>query len=207
MPPLSVNAFYWSAFTFICFYVVNIFFYATAEMDNCNRDQPVIKTKDFVTDQFLEKCVDPWAMFWRSQSYWLTDQRANPLSSSPSEIKFTWLDGPGAPEPREFTKPSGRQETVGHWQESVTSALTRQQVPDQLGPDLLSYFLPFFFRCSLQDVFILQFFLGWSIAKFDGKSVPSAYLTCQSTWGLERGRDTGTSIFNLAGLWLHMGEL
>lgn len=44
---------------FIWFYVVYIFFYATAELDNCNRDQPVIKTKDFVTDQLLEKSVAP----------------------------------------------------------------------------------------------------------------------------------------------------
>lgn len=44
---------------FICFYVVYIFFYAMAELDNCNRDQSVIKTKDFVTDQSWEKSVDP----------------------------------------------------------------------------------------------------------------------------------------------------
>lgn len=192
---------------FICFYVVYIFFYAMAELDNCNRDQSVIKTKDFVTDQSLEKSVDPWATFWRSQSYWLTDQTANPLSSSPSESKFTGPDGPGAPEPGEFTKPSERQESVGQWQESVTSACMCQQVPDQLGPDLLPDFLPFLFRRSLQDVFILQLFLGRSIAKFDGKGVPSAYLTCQSTCGLERGSDSGPSVFNLAGLWFHVAEL
>lgn len=57
----------------------------------------------------------------------------------------------------EFTVISVRQGIAreGKKGELIRALPKRQQSPDELGSNLLSDFLPLFFRCALQDVFVL----------------------------------------------------